>query len=470
LIDGDVAINTQITSDITKPEISKISVETEKQIFVYFSEDVVVADAIDDANYVIKGSDGVVVSSSKWNAENYNTTDKYVEINFVENLDNGNYSITAEAIADTSVSANTLATVTKLFTITDVTAVIAGTVAAWVDADKILYVKYADTMDSSSVLDKANYRLVANTELADSVKLTMFSSKIVKMQFASGSADIAGQALIIGRVKDAAGNIVAALATPVTITDEVAPTITAVKKIAENKFELTVSQELKSIASASIKVDVDGAGAVVIANASYKFVNDGTDTKITVTVPTAHISVGTEAVASVYQITIVADGIKSVTGVPILPVVITAGTPSFTDGVAPEVATDTNDDAVIYAFDEDGNDLIDHMIIKYSENINPGTVSKYTYVVDGYDVSSVTVISAADMDAARTATGSTLTSAVGKYVVITVDELDDGTVLDTDSTPGVTQKYSIEDVAGNALVAQDGVDAISAAIAATLNP
>ena len=482
-IDGDVVLSATITADTDKPTISKVSVESEKEVRVYFSEDVVAGDAEDESNYVIKDKDGKVVSPTKWHLA-YNDTDNYVAILFTSNLDKGDYTVTVEAIADTSISANSLDTVTESFTITDKSVDIATTVAAWVDGSKIIYVKYPDTMATSgagSVLDKANYRL-DGAKLGDSVKLTMFTAKIVKMQFPSAQVDLVldpadpdyvVHVLTIGVVKDAADNIVSGLATPVTITDEQAPKIITVKKIATNKFELTVDQELKSISSGAIQVDADGAGPLVAANASYRFANDGDDTKITITVPDTHKSASTEAVTTSYAITIAVGKINSQTGVSITPVTIVAGGAlgDFTDGVAPEVAK-LDDDKVIYAYDStDADNLIDSIIIKYSEAINPGTVSKYTYTVDGYDVKAATVVNLTDMDTVRGAIDvGTLTSAAGKYVVLTLKELDDGTTNDTDGAPGVTQKYSIEDGAGNALAAQDSVDAISAADADSLNP
>ena len=478
-IDGDVALTATITADTEKPTVTKVTVESEGEVRVYYSEEVKAADATKEANFKIKNSKGEVVSATKWNLV-YDTDGKFTKVLIPGNLDNGDYTITVEAIADTSISANTLDTVTLNFTITDKTAKMAGTEVDWVDADKVLYVKYDDTMDSASVLNKSNYRLSKGSsgadlntyaELGDSIKLTMFSSKIVKMQFAKDAADILGYNLQIGKVKDSAGNEVSSLATIITITDETAPTITAVKKIAENKFELTVDQELKSIGSGAIIVDADGAaGATSAAAASYKFANDGDDTKITITVPSAHKDAGTLAVTSTYEIQIVADKIKSVTGVPVAATTIVAGGAkgNFTDGVAPTFAKDTDDDKVVYAYDSDGDHKLDNFIVKYSEAISTGSVSKYTYDVNGYEVQAVTVVNLANMNAVRAAINAgSLTSANGAYVVITVKELDDN---DDDQTPQVTQKQSIEDVAGNKLEAQEGVDSQSVADAATRNP
>mgnify|MGYP000851668872 FL=1 len=472
-IDGDVVLYANITADTTKPTVTKIKVESEKEVRVYFSESVNAEDAEDEDNYTIKDSKGKVVSSSKWSLT-YNSSDKYVAITFFSELDDGDYTITIEAIADTSISKNTLDTVTLEFDISDITAEISKTTVAWVDSEKVLYVKYPKAMSASSVLNKDNYRLADTdgsnatiTKLPDNVKLTMFTSKIVKIKFPANNASLDGQFLTIGRVTDAAGNAVTALATVVEIKDEEAPTITKVKKIAENKFELTVDQELKSIAAGAIEVDPDGLGTGIAPKAtSYKFVNDGDETTITITVPDTHKHAGTEAVTSTYVISVVG-AIKSVTGVEMTPMDITAGAPVFEDGVAPKLAKTTSDDAIVFAYDADNDDRIDHVILKYSEDIAAGTVSKYTYGVSGYDVKAVTVVSASDMSDVVTAIGGGLSTSVdGKYVVITLDEIEEGT--DTDVKPVVTQKYAIEDVAGNELASSSGVKGKSAEVSATL--
>ena len=489
--DGDIVLSTEITADSTKPTITKITVESEKQLYVYFSEDVIAADAEDDGNYVIKDSDGDVISSTKWNAEDYNSDDKYVEINFNDNLDNGDYTIKAEAIADTSISANSLDTVTLSFTISDKSCSLDDTTVSWVDGSKIMYVKYGDTMATTgvgSVLDKNNYRLDGD-KLGDSVKLTMFTSKIVKILFPSTADDYATSTLTIGQVKDAAGNQVKTLATDKTVKDEVAPVVTAIKKIADNKFELTVSQELKSISSGAITVDANGTGGAV--NASYKYVNDGDDTTITITVPAAEKSAGTKAVTATYKIAVVATKITSVTSVQMAGKVFTAGaagngfnaldadvSDNYTDGVAPVIATDTNDDDAVYTVDADGNGYIDHVVMIYSENIDNGTVSKYTYSVDGYTVkyaytdstdAATDTTTAADVDtvaadviATLTASGDIGDGGDGNAVVLTLTEGDD---FDTDYTPTVTQLNDIQDsAAGNTLEPdEDGLDSVDLA-------
>jgi methionine-rich copper-binding protein CopC len=474
-IDGDIILTAEITADNVKPEVTKVTVESEKEIRVYFSEDVDSDDAEDDDSYTIKNSKGDVISASKWNVT-YVANEKYAKISIPKGLDKGNYKITIEAIADTSISGNTLDTVTFDFEVKDKKGTLDNIVVNWVSQDSILYIKYDGEMDSSSVLNEDNYRISDGSTFKEldklfandgDVKLTMYSSKIVKAQFRNltdaEKASIEGRTLRIGRVKDAAGNIVSDFSADVVIGLEAAPRITEIKKIAENKFELKVNQDLKSISSGAIKVNTPGNAT---SSASYKFNNDGDDTIITVTVPSSQKHLGTKGVTLIdnYTFTIEENSIRSMTGMYMVARTITVGDPGFTefkDGVPPAFAEDGEEDKIIYAYDLDGEaGYIDHIIIKYTEDIEPGTVSKYTYEVGGYKVLSAKVVSATSMDNATTKINSDPTT--GQYVIIEIEELDDDEESDIGETPKVTQRQSIEDTEGNVFEAQKAQESVAA--------
>ncbi len=470
-IDGDVNLTTEITADLDKPTVTKVTVESEKEIRVYFSEKVVEADAEKEANYKIKNSKGDVISSSKWNV-NYNDGDKYAEIKFNEGaVENGKYTITIEAIKDTSLAGNALDTVTFDFEIVDKSAPDKIT-ATWVEADQVVFVKFDDEMDAASVLDEDNYRI--SNEKPDGlfkedgdVKLSMFTSKIVKMQFRNLTTDqknsMVGRFVEVGRVKDAKGNVISSLSLYDEIEKETAPVVEEVKKIADNKFEIKFDQELKSIGANAITVAADGTNT---SGASYKFLNKDGKGIVTITVPSSQKSEGTTGLTagSTYTISIADNAIKSVTGVPVEGDSFTPAdfADGFKDGVAPTVAKDTLDKKIVYAHDIGGEaDYVNYFIIKYTEDIKAGTVSKYTYEVDGYKVTSVRVVAATSMADAKTKLNNA--SNDGNYVIIAIEELDKAkNDKDIGATPEVKQVLSIEDLAGNKLEAQDGIEAIAA--------
>lgn len=456
----DVNMTATITADTTKPTVTKVTVEEENEIRVYFSENVVEDDANEDGNYVVKDSEGNVIKDTKWDAAGYDSDDDYVTITFDEDLDAGKYEITIEGIADTSLAGNAVDTVKFTFEITDVSEVdMAEVEADWIAGDKVLYVKYPEEMATTgagSVLDEENYRL-AGDEL-DDVKLSMFTSKIVKIVFPNDTADIEGQVLTIGRVADKVGNVGTALSTPITITDETAPTYEAdsLKKIDENKFELTLNSEIKSIGSNAISVHNTVYGDAYAS--SVKFVNDDGEAIITITVSDNYDIPGTTVPAGCdLRIGIVADKIKSVTGVY---VEAAANLGVIADDMAPEFAESIvdDDDEAVYMYDKDGDNKVDTVIVEYSEAIEADSVSKFTYTVEGYDIESVVVANAATVEA-LVANLANITAADGKFIVITVEEEDDN---DMDETPAVTQRYTIEDVSGNELEAQEAVDSTDA--------
>ena len=468
---NDTALTATVAADDVAPTVTKVTVEAENEIRVYFSEDVNSSDVLDQDNYVIKNGDGDIIDDSDWDIEAnaYNEDDDYVTISFDEDLDNGDYTITAEAIADTSVNENKMASVTKDFEVSDISEVnFANVEVTWNDDDKVLYVKYDEEMATSgagSVLNEDNYRL-NGAELDEDVNVTLFTSKIVKMQFPSNQTELEGDVLQIGRVSDKAGNTASGLATPETIGPEVAPTITEIKKIDENKFELTVDQELKSVGSNAVYVDnnvVDGN-----AYATVKFVNDGDETKITVTVPSVEKSEGTEAPIG-YTIGIAANKIKSVTGVYMAGGDLAV---AINDGMAAKMVeydkneglANTEDDQIaVYAYNAGGNEFVDRIYIKYSEKLDANTISKYTYTVSGGAVvrAGLVLANGADVAAELTTVIGEGTNFVneGNWVVLILDEEDE---LQADDTISVTQALEIEDAAGNQLGAQSAQKAMSA--------
>lgn len=471
----DVTLYADITADTTAPTVTKVEGD-EEEIDIYFSEGMNVADAEDEDNYVITNADGDVLDSYEYTAD-YDTEDDYVALVFDEAQDPGKFTVKISGLTDDSLSANKLATVTKEVVIGDSTAVNWDDVTvSMVSADRIIYVDYDSKMTQTGtygVLNIDNYQLNGE-ELDSDTKLSMYDTTTVKILLPTDAdplvpgdgllPDGVGDDLTIGRVADAEGNFptdVFAM-TYVDIPEVQGPVITEICKIDNNKFELTVDQDIRSIGADAIFTDNDGDNSwTKVAGASY--VNDGDDTIIKITVNATETSDGTET-PDVYAVRIVGDKIKSTFGVYNDAADYEVGgvepADGFTDGMAPELATDVNDDDVVYALDADGDNSIDHIAIQYSEPIKANTVSKYTYKVSGWDVLSATTgnyaswaaVKAAIVTAAGTANGVN-----GEWVIINIEEDD---VDDTDATPSVTQQSAVEDLSDNEYKEADAMEVI----------
>lgn len=469
-LDDDVELYVDITADNTPPAVKKIKVlDDQRTVKVYFTEEVTAASAEKAANVEIRDPDGDVIKSYDYTREllvedgdNY-----YLEIYFDDVREEGTYEITLSGIKDTSLAENVIKKVTLTFDIEDTTGIsLADTVVTCVDDDDILYVAYDAAMNTSgsySVLDPDNYQLNGADLDADDVRISKFTDKIVKIEFKE-DVNLVGSTLTIARVKDAKGNLSQEIAwTSPAIQEEAGPVITAVKKVAENKFELTVNKEIKSVKASAIAIDANGDGTATTV-ASISFVNDDDDTIIKVTTNANDKHKGTAfdgdtELGGSFVIETAAGFIKSVTGAYMGTATYTFGDdlngPSagtgWKDGMAPklvkivedEYGADTDDyegEYKVYVSGQSGN-LINEITLVYSEDLDGNSVSKYTYKVGGYTVKSATVDD--------------------NVVTLEIENDDDDETNDLDATPTVTQVYDIEDDAGNAFLAEDSVEAIS---------
>lgn len=486
-IKSDVVLSVSVTADTEAPSVSKITVESQSQIKIYFNEDLNATEAGKESVYKIVNPDGDTLKSYDFDASYTNSNDEYiVTINFDSAQDPGSYTITIDGIKDASLAANLMPVTTLAFTITDKSPIDLEAVdVTAVDDEDILYVKFPEavaTTGAGSALEKSNYlwdsdgagAVQAPAKLNDNCKISLFTSKIVKIQFPAGT-HLVDSGLVVGRIADSDGNLPTIFSHQINdIAEEKAPVITAIKKIDENKYELTVDQELKSVKVAGIKFDLDNtADPAAEEVAAISYVNDGNKTKITITVKASGRDPGTEVLnVNTAVISTVTGNIKGVTGVFMASVDYPANNVNdaldWQDGMAPKVAKDADDDYIVYGFDADGNDKLDHIVIGYTENIADNTISKYTYAVAGYTVTAAGLSDGGDWAAVKADIGVTADSVVddgsGKFVVLTIKEGDNA---DDDATPGVTQKYAIEDTHGNEKAPADAIEMISVAEAAT---
>lgn len=466
-LDDDVVLYANIIADNTAPAVKKIKVEDEENVRIYFTEEVS-SDATKAANIEIKDPDGDVVKSY-----NYTRTlktdgdDHYLLIHFTKGpQEEGTYEITLSGIKDVSLAENVMKKVTLTFDIEDTSGInLSDTKVTCVEDEHIVYVAYDAAMNTSgaySVLDADNYQFDGEDIDKDDVTISKFTDKIVKILFKDKTIELEGKTLTIGRVKDAKGNLTNEMAKTFTIKPEVGPVITSVKKVAENKFELTVNKEIKSVKASGIAIDADGENGVTTV-ASISFVNDDGDTIIKVTTNAKDKNLGT-AFAAVdnanFKIITVDGFIKSVTGAYMADaeytfdndVVIGEETTevSWKDGMAPKLEKYSEDDGddedldgeyKVYVSGKTG-DLINEITLVYSEDIDNDSISKYTYKVGGYTVKSA--------------------NASGSTVTLVIENEDDDETKDTEAAPTVIQVYDIEDGAGNAyLLDKDSVEAIS---------
>lgn len=206
------------TADLTKPTATAEFVDA-TTVKVTFSEDV--KDSGDNAgnkkeNYTLKtGTDTISISGAAFDGD----SKKVVKLT-TATMNGGTYTLNIKNVKDTSVAGNQMDEVTLTFTGTDK---VAPTVKTAVLASaKKFKITFSEIMDASSVTDKSVYKLATGTTTAaladkDTVEL-VDGNKAVVITFDVAPTAAANYTLLMGRVKDLAGNWIEAYETQKTFT------------------------------------------------------------------------------------------------------------------------------------------------------------------------------------------------------------------------------------------------------------
>jgi hypothetical protein len=285
---ADAKLAATVTADVTAPVVSSVTAKAEDKLEVVFSEDVTVA----DANFVVKDSAGTVVTG--WSSA-YGTGNKST-ITFGKKLAGGSYTIEVKDVKDKALAPNTITTVTHSFTITDLTAPEAPSAVVVEDltsttAGAFVYLTFKEDMATTgagSVLDVNNYRLGGKV-LPTGSKVELFgSSKKVKISLPHQDTTLVGaDKLAVGRLADAAGNLMENFSTAVTIVEDAAPTTFTAAAIGLNKVQIVVPQEVTTVTADGITVSKSNGTAYTVA-AVDSVVFNATKNETTITVTTKH--------------------------------------------------------------------------------------------------------------------------------------------------------------------------------------
>lgn len=351
-----------IAADKDKPAITNVEVAAQDSIVLHFSEGLDKASAETSGNYVVldKNGDEVAFNTPVYDATNDDYT---VTLGFDSNLE-GAYTVEVSNVADDSIDANEITTVTKAFTVADevgpdLTALTGNVVAVQGDdhTPSYIYVTYPEDMMTASgqysVLNKDNYMLSGN-DLASADKVELFSGKDrVKITIADGTTPVIGETLSVARVADLSGNKSALLSRDVVVGNDVPPVVTAIRTIDKKTIEITVDQPLTSVVASGFLVSRDGGVTThQLAGIQKYSVNDDNETVILGTLYSTQQDEDSAAVN--VQVSVVASKIKSETGK-----YMAAGATGIvaTDGFAPSIiATDAivynNDNTISVKFDE----------------------------------------------------------------------------------------------------------------------
>jgi hypothetical protein len=426
---AEATFTATVASDVTAPVVTKVEAKTNTSIEVTYSEAVTGANLA--ANYTLKTADGTAVPFTV--AAGVGNT--YV-VTPGAPLNGGVYTLTVKNVTDSSYKLNKIADFTTNFSVVDkvapqlvdVDAVTLGTQVQLLSAKKVK-IKFDEAMDVVSLLNKNNYTYNGAALDANVLLSVADANKSVVLDFTNvTAANPAGANIVVGRVADAAGNLITAFANPVVVqATPAAPAFTKAEVTGANSVKFYFDEVITALQAADFEIKL-GAGLYVPAQAISVSVVDGK----TVVTATTQQTLPTTGAGVVVQTAAAPTG-KNLNDVAIAIAADTATSDKYAPVLLSSQAVDTDNDTFVNQF-----------VLTFSENLYVASVQEADFAIEGYVVTGVTV--------------------AGATATVTVTEK---TVDDLAATPKVTLVGAVEDTARNIRNTQDYVVAVSAGIFAS---
>jgi len=470
---SNVFVNTTLTATVTNdtvaPTVTTVAYVDSTHLDVTFSEAV---KGIERTDFTLVDSSATAVAITNLVLQTGNT---YRLTTATMSGSTYTLSIAASSITDASINANAIAAYSTTLTVSDTVAptvanVIATVPTGYFSSDMTkAYIYFSEAMATTgagSILDTNNYRF-ANSSNANPSALPTATfavgadGKSVVITFAKAVTAANGYSsnigagnfaeIIVGQVKDVAGNVTLALQTPVSMAGTVGLTgsvafaggkVTYTGNVSDASLKVTgantiVFQINKPLSAIDVtKFSVAGLTTGTVTNAVYANAS-GTAT-VTLTTNSA---INTN-VSNLTTISLAPSAITDTDGVTNGAITMdtsNASTRTTIDYVAPALAA-TNP---IVTVDSNGNGYIDRIDVTLTENLYVASVQDSDFTVGGYTINSVGMNG-------------------GNVVQLFLKE---GACPDTDATPTVTLVGALSDITAqhNTVSALAGVTAVDQA-------
>jgi hypothetical protein len=252
---ADTRLSYTATSDTVKPTVASVTLTTNTNVRVKFSETVNFTYGQNLANYKLKDAAGTDISARMTGVVAVPTagvnSDTF-DITIAPALGGSNYTLTIKNIVDTAYTPNTMTEYTATISGSDTT----GPAFSVAVAAPILYkvVAYFDEpMDAATITTLANYAYTGGDGItralpAGTTLTTGDGNKLVEIAFPTSYTTAAGAtssniaAIRIANVKDAAGNVLALVATTnAVVANTAAGAVAVAPTLVANSFKLAPS-------------------------------------------------------------------------------------------------------------------------------------------------------------------------------------------------------------------------------------
>ncbi len=398
------------------------------QLKVTYNENVNIADATNKDNYTLKDSSGNVITIDNV-ARQDGTSNTVFLVNTAANaINGGNVTLTIKNVKDVSVAANKLADTTLTVACTDKVAPDLDGTTPFVQISLTkIKINFTEAIDSTVLLDKNNYFIGGVALTADDTLTSLNNGKSVLITLKTAKA--AGVNVVVGRLKDTAGNVSGWLSqlAGTTITSGFATIgYKSAEMIGGNKIKLTIEDQLSSTGTTADYVYKVGSSDWLPVNGIASFSVDTANNKTYIELIIGYdAGDDTDLTAPVYIATTGGGFVGSASpniknGQDQLLAVTTAAI--ATDKLAPKYLSVATGAAI-----NDAKPKLHTVVLTFSEALYVPSVSDSDFTVDGFTVSGVEV--------------------TGNVVTITLADKDNS----VNEKPKVTLTGSVEDTARNVL-------------------
>jgi trimeric autotransporter adhesin len=380
-----IAITVDVAVDSVKPVVSKVESADDQTIKLTFSEDVDVTTAENELNYTILNGSGEKVNTTF----TATASGSAVTLAFNSPLAGSDYTVVVDKVED--LSGNAIDKVSVKAPVKDTSApavadlVTGGTEDGYLyGSKKIVKISFTEAINQSDLLNLSNYKLDggkylseynATASVADNGK-----SVLIDLSKESSVTLADGDDIVVGKVRDVAGNASANLSTLVNLADQDATgiAIDSVEATGTKTLKVTLADALSSFEADDFAIE-DESGIAITAS-GVTFANVDGKGVITFTLTNA---LDTDATVADAPGVPNADGLV-VTTVASLTDINSKN--SFGVKVANSQASLAADDKIAAAITSATFATDSTIDVVFSEAIDETTISKYTLGVSGNTV------------------------------------------------------------------------------------
>ena len=357
-----------VTVDVTKPTVSKVEAPTDKKLLVVYSEEVKTS----IGKFTVLDSTGTEVSTS-YSVDRTSAT--HTAITFASALSGSTYTVVVENVQD--LAGNVIDKVSVPVAVTDTTAPTVTTAAGlYISSSTKVKISFSEVMNSSDLLNLGNYyfagEYLSNTKATASIA---DAGKAVVIDFtkATTKPELDSE-ILVGKVRDLAGNYISGFSTKVIVSNADVITVTSIKATGTKTVVVKLSDALSDFKASDFALQANG---VTLVTAGVSFTNTDGKGVITFTLVNALSTTATttpDGFGVVVTTAAVTASVNSLGGK--IKANITSG--AAVDGIAPAIAK----------IEFTSNTSIK---ITFTEAVKSDTVGRYTFSVTGNTVTAATL-------------------------------------------------------------------------------